>query len=83
MRHRSQNRISTNPEEAGLDTAMTETSIAIVILLNSMGTLIRALNPHLAMIIQIMKCISILPTKKRMEPEGGAEVEGGEKGIEA
>lgn len=47
-----------------------------------MDTFIRALNPHLAMIIQIMHCISILPTMERMEPEEEAEEEGGEKGIE-
>lgn len=53
-----------------------------MILLNNMDTFIRALNPHLATMIQIMHCISILPTRERMEPEGAAEVEGGEKGIE-
>lgn len=47
-----------------------------------MDTFIRALNPHLTMIIQIMHRISILPTKERMEPEGEAEAGGGEKGIE-
>lgn len=47
-----------------------------------MDTFIRASNPHLATIIQIMHRSSILPTEERMEPEGEAEVEGGEKGIE-
>lgn len=47
-----------------------------------MDTFSRTLNPHLATIIQIMHRISILPTKERMEPEGEAEAEGGEKGIE-
>lgn len=54
----------------------------IVLILNNMDTPIRALNPRLAMITQIMHFISLLHTKRRMEPEGGAEVEGGEKGIE-
>lgn len=46
-----------------------------------MDTFIRALNPSLAMIIQIMHCSSIPHIKERMEQEGEAEVEGGEKGI--
>lgn len=49
-----------------------------MILLNNMDTFIKALNLHIAMIIQIIQCISILPTKKRMELEGEAEVEGTE-----
>lgn len=49
-----------------------------------MDTFIRALNSNLAMIIQMMHCISILSTKERMEPggEAQAEVEEGVKGIE-
>lgn len=53
-----------------------------MILRNNMDTFIRALNPHLATIIQIMHCISILTTRERMEREAEAEVEGGEKEIE-
>lgn len=51
-----------------------------MILLSNMDTFIRDSNPHSATIIQIMHCVNILPTMKRMEPEGEAEVEGGEKG---
>lgn len=82
MRHRIKKLISTNPEEAGPDAATTETRIVIIILLNNMGTFIKALSPHLVMIIQTMQCISTLPTKKRVEPEGKAEGEGEEKVIE-
>lgn len=53
-----------------------------MILLNNTDTFIRALNPHLATIIQIMRRISTLTTRERMEPGGEAEVEGGEKEIE-
>lgn len=53
-----------------------------MILLNNMDTLTRASKPHLAMMIQIMRCISSLPTTEMMEPEVEAEVEGGEMGIE-
>lgn len=81
MKCHIRNHISTNPEEAGPGTAMTGTREAIPILLNNMDTLIRALNPHLAMIILIMLWISILPTMMRMDPEGEAEGEGEEKGI--
>lgn len=54
----------------------------VMIVLNNMDTFIRALNPRLATIIQIMHRTSIPPTKKRMEPGGEAEAEGGEKAIE-
>lgn len=50
--------------------------------LNNMDTLIRAFNPHLVRIIQIMYSISIPTTRMRMEPEGEAEVEAGEMEIE-
>lgn len=76
-------RISTNPEEVSPDTTMTENVIVLVmILLNNLDTFIKALTPHLVIMIQIIQRISILPTKERMEPEGEAEVEGGQKGTE-
>jgi len=53
-----------------------------MILRNNMDTFNRALSPHLATIIQIMHCISILTPRERMKPEGEGEVEGGEKEIE-
>lgn len=40
------------------------------------------MKANLAMIIQTMDSISTLPTKGKMDPEGEAEVEGEEKGIE-
>lgn len=80
MKHPIRNHINTSLEEAGPDTAVTETRVAIPILLNNMDTLIRALNPHLAMIILIMLWISVLPTMMRMDPEDEAEVEAEEKG---
>lgn len=84
MQHLIQNHIRTNPEEAVPGTTMTEISIVtiVLILLNNMGTFMRGLNPTLAIVVQIMKSISILRTELRMEPDGEAEVEGGEKEIE-
>lgn len=53
-----------------------------MIRLNNMDTFIRASNPSLTTIIQIMQSITILRTRDRMQPEDEAEVEEGEKGTE-